>query len=201
MGDGQLKSVYNAFARYRLSHRKKSDRAGSQENAQPSSITYYRYNAPSSLLRLSETLHIAMILRQPMWRQGISYSLSTHLCASARRCESRLKLSNMVMWCNRDHDTANIISGNLAAFCQRCRMNHDRPEHRRRHWRTVFCQKATGNLFAAPCGTQRWRLKRQNSISLTIRGSAHDSTQSPLACLELSISGCSRIERHETVGA
>ena len=30
---------------------------------------------------------------------------------------------------HRDHDTANNATRNLAAFCQRCHMLHDRPEH------------------------------------------------------------------------
>ncbi len=37
---------------------------------------------------------------------------------------------------HRDHDTSNNADANLAAFCQRCHMIHDRPEHQRRRWRT-----------------------------------------------------------------
>lgn len=48
---------------------------------------------------------------------------------------------------HRDHDTANNVDANLAAFCQRCHMNHDRPEHRRRRWRTLFRRRAMGDLF------------------------------------------------------
>lgn len=51
---------------------------------------------------------------------------------------------------HRDHDTANNADANLAAFCQRCHMNHDRPEHRRRRWRTLFRCKASGDLFRGP---------------------------------------------------
>ena len=51
---------------------------------------------------------------------------------------------------HRDHDTANNAGTNLAAFCQRCHMNHDRPEHRRRRWRTLFRRKAMGDLFRGP---------------------------------------------------
>ena len=51
---------------------------------------------------------------------------------------------------HRDHDTANNRSKNLTAFCQRCHMNHDRPEHRRRRWRTLFRRKALGDLFKGP---------------------------------------------------
>ena len=56
---------------------------------------------------------------------------------------------------HRDHDTSNNVIANLAAFCQRChlkhdRPEHDRPEHRRRRWRTLFRRKAMGDLFAGP---------------------------------------------------
>ena len=48
---------------------------------------------------------------------------------------------------HRDHDTTNNHDRNLAAFCQRCHINHDRPEHRRRRWRTLFHCRAMGDLF------------------------------------------------------
>ncbi|MBW4976541.1 hypothetical protein KZZ08_23355, partial [Roseovarius mucosus] len=51
---------------------------------------------------------------------------------------------------HRDHDTANNAGANLAAFCQRCHMIHDRPEHRRRRWATLFRRKALGDLFRGP---------------------------------------------------
>jgi hypothetical protein len=51
---------------------------------------------------------------------------------------------------HRDHNTANNADANLAAFCQRCHMIHDRPEHQRRRWRTLFRRKALGDLFGGP---------------------------------------------------
>lgn len=51
---------------------------------------------------------------------------------------------------HRNHDTADNRPGNLAAFCQRCHMLHDRPEHRRRRWLTLFRRKALGDLFRGP---------------------------------------------------
>jgi hypothetical protein len=51
---------------------------------------------------------------------------------------------------HRDHDTSNNAGANLAAFCQRCHLIHDRPEHRRRRWLTLFRRKALGDLFRGP---------------------------------------------------
>ena len=51
---------------------------------------------------------------------------------------------------HRDHDTTNNADANLAAFCQRCHMLHDRPEHHRRQWRTLFRRRALGDLFGGP---------------------------------------------------
>jgi hypothetical protein len=49
-----------------------------------------------------------------------------------------------------DHVTSNNSGSNLAAYCQRCHMIHDRPEHRRRRWVTLFRRKASGDLFGGP---------------------------------------------------
>ncbi|MET3414957.1 hypothetical protein [Methylobacterium sp. 1030] len=51
---------------------------------------------------------------------------------------------------HRDHDTGNNANANLVAFCQRCHLIHDRPEHRRRRWFTLFRRKALGDLFRGP---------------------------------------------------
>jgi len=48
---------------------------------------------------------------------------------------------------HRDHDPGNNASRNLAAFCQRCHILHDAPEHRRRRWATLFRRRALGDLF------------------------------------------------------
>ncbi len=46
-----------------------------------------------------------------------------------------------------DHDPGNNHQRNLAALCQRCHLAHDRPEHRRRRWGTLFRRRALGDLF------------------------------------------------------
>ena len=51
---------------------------------------------------------------------------------------------------HRNHDTSDNTDGNLAALCQRWHMLHDRPEHRRRRWFTLFRRKAMGDLFHGP---------------------------------------------------
>ena len=48
---------------------------------------------------------------------------------------------------HRDHDPTNNRPRNLAALCQRCHLAHDRQEHRRRRWLTLFRRKALGDLF------------------------------------------------------
>ncbi|AWN42704.1 hypothetical protein [Methylobacterium durans] len=47
-------------------------------------------------------------------------------------------------------DTGNNAASNLAAFCQRCHLLQDRPEHQRRRWLTLFRRKALGDLFSGP---------------------------------------------------
>ena len=53
---------------------------------------------------------------------------------------------------HRNHDTADNCPANLAAWCQRCHILHDAPEHRRRRWVTLFRRKALGDLFRGPYG-------------------------------------------------
>lgn len=48
---------------------------------------------------------------------------------------------------HRDHDTFSNADANLAVLCQPCYVSHDRPEHRRRRWHTLFRRKALGDLF------------------------------------------------------
>ena len=50
---------------------------------------------------------------------------------------------------HRDHDTTNNANRNLAAFCQRCHMIHDRPEHRRRGWITLFHKCGHADLLVS----------------------------------------------------
>lgn len=46
-----------------------------------------------------------------------------------------------------NHNPSDNRPGNLAALCQRCHLTHDRQEHRRQRWRTLFQRRALGDLF------------------------------------------------------
>lgn len=51
---------------------------------------------------------------------------------------------------HRNHDTADNASANLAAWCQRCHILNDRPEHVRRARYTILHRRALGDLFLGP---------------------------------------------------
>ena len=80
------------------------------------------------------------------WRDGNGRSLAK--LPTLAELTSGLRTTCVVLAAaHRDHDTANNAGANLAAFCQRCHMIHDRPQHRRRRWRTLFLRRAIGDLF------------------------------------------------------
>ena len=82
------------------------------------------------------------------WRDGrgrrARVAIEADILGRARR--TRVVLATA----HRNHDTADNAGDNLAAFCQRCHMIHDRPEHQRRRWHTLFRRKALGDLFSGP---------------------------------------------------
>ena len=83
------------------------------------------------------------------WRDGTGRFIC--LAIGADDVLGRVRTTRVVLATgHRDHDTANNGPKNLAAFCQRCHMNHDRPEHQRRRWRTLFRRKAIGDFFKGP---------------------------------------------------
>ncbi|UHC17886.1 hypothetical protein LRS73_08555 [Methylobacterium currus] len=49
--------------------------------------------------------------------------------------------------CHRAHDTSRNSDADLAAWCQRCHLIHDRPEHIRRRRLTYLRRRALGDLF------------------------------------------------------
>ncbi len=83
------------------------------------------------------------------WRDGRGRRLRQRL--RDEDLLARIRVTKVVLAAaHRDHDTANNDDANLAAFCQRCHMLHDRDEHQRRRWRTLFRRKAMGDLFQGP---------------------------------------------------
>jgi hypothetical protein len=78
------------------------------------------------------------------WGRRIRISAEADILGRGRRTRVVLAAAH------RDHDTSNNADANLAAFCQRCHMIHDRPEHQRRRWRTLFRRKTLGDLFGRP---------------------------------------------------
>jgi hypothetical protein len=83
------------------------------------------------------------------WRDG--RGKLTSIAIGTEDILARVRTTRVVLaTAHRDHNTANNADRNLAAWCQRCHMLHDRPEHKRRRWRTLFQRKAIGDLFRGP---------------------------------------------------
>ena len=56
---------------------------------------------------------------------------------------------------HRNHDTSENAPTNLAAWCQRCHILHDGPEHRRRRHANRQRRQASGTCSLAPTGDPR----------------------------------------------
>ncbi|MGI4876673.1 MAG: hypothetical protein ACRYG4_04235 [Janthinobacterium lividum] len=62
--------------------------------------------------------------------------------------ETPIPMTRVFVSCaHLDHDPGNNAPRNLAALCQRCHLEHDRPEHQRVRWWTMFLRRARGDLF------------------------------------------------------
>jgi hypothetical protein len=62
--------------------------------------------------------------------------------------DTAVKQTKVVLACaHLDHDPGNNEMSNLKAFCQRCHMLHDKPEHLRQRRITYSKRKAMGDLF------------------------------------------------------
>ena len=67
-----------------------------------------------------------------------------------------VRTTRVVLACaHLDHDPTNNRPSNLKAFCQRCHMLHDRAEHQRRRWFTLFRRRALGDLYDGRYATER----------------------------------------------
>ena len=80
------------------------------------------------------------------WGRRIRVALGSDILDRARRTRVVLAAAH------RDHDTSNNADANLAAFCQRCHILHDKAEHLRRRRLTYLARRALGDLFTGPYG-------------------------------------------------
>lgn len=85
------------------------------------------------------------------WRDGVGKIVC--LAVGADDVLGKARSTRVVLATgHRNHNTADNAATNLAAWCQRCHMLHDAPEHRRRRWLTLFRRWALGELFRGPYG-------------------------------------------------
>lgn len=83
---------------------------------------------------------------QAVWRDGAGRRVRRAL--KVDDLQAQVRTTRVVLaTAHRDHDPTNNRSRNLMALCQRCHLIHDRAEHRRRRWLTLFRRKALGDLF------------------------------------------------------
>ncbi|MCJ2009174.1 hypothetical protein [Methylobacterium sp. J-092] len=81
------------------------------------------------------------------WRDGNGRRLrGDTLIGDARPGITRVFLATA----HREHDTSRNGDRDLAAWCQRCHMLHDAPEHARRRRLTFLRGKTLGDLFSGP---------------------------------------------------
>lgn len=59
--------------------------------------------------------------------------------------------------CHRDHDPGNSRPDNLASWCQRCHILHDRDWHAFQRRLTILERRALGDLFEGPYAVRRWK--------------------------------------------
>ncbi|GEP11762.1 hypothetical protein [Methylobacterium gnaphalii] len=79
-----------------------------------------------------------------IWRDGRGRPAAP---GAAIRCEA-VKVTRIVLaTAHKRHDTSRNSRSDLAAWCQRCHLEHDRPEHLRRRRLTYLRRYALGDLF------------------------------------------------------
>lgn len=80
------------------------------------------------------------------WRDGRGRTLRTQPAATAVLAAVRATRVYLAT-AHRNHDTSVNATANLAAWCQRCHILHDAPEHARRRRLTYLRRRACGDLF------------------------------------------------------
>ena len=84
--------------------------------------------------------------QRQVWRDGQGRRVGRVL--EVEGLQEQVRTTRVVLaTAHRDHDPTNNRPRNLVALCQRCHLQHDREEHRRRRWLTLFRRKALGDLF------------------------------------------------------
>ena len=84
--------------------------------------------------------------QRQVWRDGQGRRVGRVLVVES--LQEQVRTTRVVLaTAHRDHDPTNNRPRNLVALCQRCHLQHDREEHRRRRWLTLFRRKALGDLF------------------------------------------------------
>ncbi len=90
---------------------------------------------------------------QSTWRDGEGHVLRRNVLEAGAMLAQVRTTRVFLATVHHDHDPTNNRPRNLAALCQRCHMLHDRDEHRRRRWHTLFQRRAIGDLFLGPYST------------------------------------------------
>jgi hypothetical protein len=85
------------------------------------------------------------------WRDGSGRHLSK-LPAAIEIASAVRQTKVYLATAHRNHDTSMNRPANLAAWCQRCHILHDAPEHRRQRRATRMRRRALGDLFAGAYG-------------------------------------------------
>ncbi|MEE7455889.1 hypothetical protein MPAR168_24035 [Methylorubrum populi] len=109
------------------------------------------YDAEASLWRddrgrlMPQLLKAVFDARDGLWRTGSGKRVRN----GPDLRTARLTLP-ILATCHRKHDTSLNGGRDLAAWCQRCHLLHDRPEHLRRRRMTYLRRRALGDLFLGP---------------------------------------------------
>lgn len=79
------------------------------------------------------------------WRSGKGRPLPALASLTCDETHPRTKV--VLAAAHLDHDPGNNRLRNLRAFCQRCHMLHDKPEHQRQRHLTYLKRRALGDVF------------------------------------------------------
>ena len=87
------------------------------------------------------------------WRDGRGRLIRKSSLPDPRSAQSELIVATTLVriaCAHLDQDTSNNDDSNLAALCQRCHLDHDRPWNLEKRRLTVLLRRALGDLFSGP---------------------------------------------------